>query len=122
MLVYYWFQGVAGHHQRVPAKWCLLGFDDPQPHRRRAGAYTVVPDAAQVEAADRRLQEFIVKAHREELHVPGKGPSSRSGFSRDPNAAVSGKLIACALVRDDGEDHPGVQQAKMPHVRLILKP
>ena len=78
MLVYYWFQGRGRIiTNEYLAKWYI--FWDSMTRNRTDGALvrmiTVVPDAAQVEAADRRLQEFIVKAApRLSYYVPGERP------------------------------------------------
>ncbi len=76
MLVYYWFQGRGRTiTNEYLAKWYI--FWDSMTRNRTDGALvrviTTVPDLSQVEAADERLQEFIVKAApRLSYHIPGE--------------------------------------------------
>lgn len=65
MLVYYWFQGRGRIiTNEYLAKWYI--FWDSLTRNRTDGALvrvmTGVPDPSQIEAADQRLQEFIVRA------------------------------------------------------------
>jgi EpsI family protein len=78
LLVYYWFQGRGRTiTNEYLAKWYI--FWDSLTRNRTDGALlrvlTVVPDAANIDEADQRLQEFIVKAApRLHYYVPGERP------------------------------------------------
>jgi EpsI family protein len=78
MLVYYWFQGRGRViTNEYLAKWYI--FWDSLTRNRTDGALvrvmTSVPDSTQIDAADARLQEFIVKAApRLSYHIPGESP------------------------------------------------
>jgi len=78
MLVYYWFQGRGRIiTNEYLAKWFI--FWDSLTRNRTDGALvrviTVVPDSSQVEAADQRLQEFILRAApRLSYSIPGGSP------------------------------------------------
>lgn len=78
MLVYYWFQqrGRIITNEYL-AKWYI--FTDSLLKNRTDGALvrviTVVSDLSEIEAADRRLQDFIrVAAPRLSYYIPGDEP------------------------------------------------
>jgi exosortase D (VPLPA-CTERM-specific) len=79
MLVYYWFQGRGRTiTNEYLAKWYI--FWDSMTRNRTDGALvrvlTMVPDSANIDEADQRLQEFVVKAApRLSYYVPGEIPN-----------------------------------------------
>jgi len=90
LLVYYWFQGRGRIiTNEYLAKWYI--FWDSLTRNRTDGALvrliTIVPDAANVDEADERLRQFIIKvAPRLNYYIPGNSPIEAA------SGAIEGQL------------------------------